>query len=65
MFLGPFLEVIRSEDTSGPITGLALSSLNKFLSYNLFGMSAKCCWLLCCHGFKEVIHLIIANIFSQ
>jgi len=34
-FLGPFLEVIRSEETSGPLTGLAISSVNKFLSYNL------------------------------
>nr|KAG5707576.1 hypothetical protein BaRGS_001124 [Batillaria attramentaria] len=35
VFLSPFLEVIRSEDTTGPITGLALSSINKFLSYSL------------------------------
>ncbi|XP_070186725.1 Golgi-specific brefeldin A-resistance guanine nucleotide exchange factor 1-like isoform X2 [Littorina saxatilis] len=35
VFLSPFLDVIRSEDTTGPITGLALSSINKFLSYNL------------------------------
>ncbi|XP_066304243.1 Golgi-specific brefeldin A-resistance guanine nucleotide exchange factor 1-like isoform X1 [Branchiostoma lanceolatum] len=35
VFLGPFLDVIRSEDTTGPITGLALSSVNKFLSYGL------------------------------
>lgn len=34
-FIGPFLEVIRSEDTSGPLTGLAISSINKFLSYHL------------------------------
>lgn len=34
-FIGPFLEVIRSEDTSGPLTGLAISSINKFLSYGL------------------------------
>ncbi|XP_033108209.1 Golgi-specific brefeldin A-resistance guanine nucleotide exchange factor 1-like [Anneissia japonica] len=34
-FLTPFLDVIRSEDTTGPITGLALSSVNKFLSYGL------------------------------
>lgn len=34
-FLGPFLEVIRSEDTTGPVTGVALSSVNKFLSYGL------------------------------
>lgn len=37
IFLGPFLEVIRSEDTTGPITGVALSSVNKFLSYGLIG----------------------------
>lgn len=34
-FIGPFLDVIRSEDTSGPLTGLAISSVNKFLSYDL------------------------------
>lgn len=38
VFLRPFLEVIRSEDTTGPITGLALTSVNKFLSYALIGM---------------------------
>ena len=43
-FLGPFLDVIRSEDTTGPITGVALSSVNKFLSYGLIGMcSTKPC----------------------
>ena len=40
-FLGPFLDVIRSEDTTGPITGVALSSVNKFLSYGLVGMCTK------------------------
>ena len=37
IYLGPFLEVIRSEDTAGPITGVALSSVNKFLCYGLIG----------------------------
>lgn len=37
IFLAPFLEVIRSEETTGPITSLALSALNKFLSYGLIG----------------------------
>lgn len=37
VFLGPFLDVIRSEDTTGPVTSLALSSVNKFLSYGLIG----------------------------
>ena len=35
--LGPFLEVIRSEETTGPITGMALGSINKFLSYGFIG----------------------------
>lgn len=34
-FLSPFLDVIRSEHTAGPVTGLALSSVGKFLSYGL------------------------------
>lgn len=34
-YLRPFLEVIRSEETTGPVTSLALSSVNKFLSYGL------------------------------
>uniref|UniRef100_G3PNV7 SEC7 domain-containing protein n=1 Tax=Gasterosteus aculeatus aculeatus TaxID=481459 RepID=G3PNV7_GASAC len=37
VFLRPFLEVVRSEDTTGPITGLALTSVNKFLCYGLIG----------------------------
>lgn len=41
VFLRPFLEVIRSEDTTGPITGLALTSVNKFLSYALIGMDLE------------------------
>lgn len=39
VFLRPFLEVVRSEDTTGPITGLALTSVNKFLSYGLIDCS--------------------------
>ena len=38
VFLGPFLEVIRSEETTGPMTGVALSAVNKFLSYGLLGL---------------------------
>ena len=40
IFLRPFLEVVRSEDTTGPITGLALTSVNKFLSYGLIGKTS-------------------------
>uniref|UniRef100_A0A182R4X8 SEC7 domain-containing protein n=1 Tax=Anopheles funestus TaxID=62324 RepID=A0A182R4X8_ANOFN len=35
VFLSPFLDVIRSEETTGPVTSLALSAVNKFLSYGL------------------------------
>ena len=34
-FLMPFLDVIRSEDVTGYVTGLALSAVHKFLSYDL------------------------------
>ncbi|VDD93146.1 unnamed protein product [Enterobius vermicularis] len=34
-FVGPFLEVIRSDQTNGPVTAQALSSVAKFLSYGL------------------------------
>jgi brefeldin A-resistance guanine nucleotide exchange factor 1 len=37
IYLSPFLEVIRSEETTGPVTSLALSAVNKFLSYGLIG----------------------------
>ncbi|XP_045476199.1 Golgi-specific brefeldin A-resistance guanine nucleotide exchange factor 1 [Harmonia axyridis] len=35
VFLTPFLNVIKSDETTGPVTSLALSSVNKFLSYGL------------------------------
>ena len=38
--MAPFLEVIKSEDTSGHVTGLALTSVDKFISYGLIGTSA-------------------------
>lgn len=33
--------MIRSEDTSGPVTEIALSAIFKFISYGLIGMSCK------------------------
>ena len=44
-FLAPFLAVIRSEETTGPITGLALTSVNKFLSYGLIGEFGYCLFI--------------------
>lgn len=34
-FLVPFLDIIRSEDTSGPVTALALTSVEKFILNDL------------------------------
>uniref|UniRef100_A0A914VU46 SEC7 domain-containing protein n=2 Tax=Plectus sambesii TaxID=2011161 RepID=A0A914VU46_9BILA len=39
-FLSPFLDVIRSELTTGPVTGQALASVGKFLSYGLIDPSS-------------------------
>lgn len=39
-FLTPFLDIIRSDETSGPITCLALNAVNKFLAYGLIGKEA-------------------------
>ncbi|XP_043279451.1 Golgi-specific brefeldin A-resistance guanine nucleotide exchange factor 1 [Venturia canescens] len=35
VFLAPFLEIVRSEETTGPVTSLALSAVNKMISYGL------------------------------
>ena len=36
-FLKPFCEIVQSDDTTGPVTGMAISSLDKFLAYGLVG----------------------------
>ncbi|CAF4255617.1 unnamed protein product [Rotaria sp. Silwood2] len=40
-FLTPFLDIIRSDETSGPITCLALNAVNKFLSYGLIDTQSE------------------------
>ena len=37
VFLHPFCEIIQSDDTTGPVTGMAIGSLDRFLSYGLIG----------------------------
>lgn len=39
VYLAPFLSVIRSEETTGSVTSLALSAVNKFLAYGLFDLT--------------------------
>nr|CAD2201037.1 unnamed protein product [Meloidogyne enterolobii] len=38
-FISPFLEVIKSDATDGPITARALSAIEKFISYGLLSFS--------------------------
>ncbi|GAA5913880.1 hypothetical protein JCM8208_004987 [Rhodotorula glutinis] len=38
--LHPFLEVVRSPETSGPITATALSSIDKFVTYSILSPSS-------------------------
>jgi brefeldin A-resistance guanine nucleotide exchange factor 1 len=38
-YLEPFLDVISSPETSGPITGVALTSLCRMLDQFIMGMS--------------------------
>ena len=40
-YLGPFLEVIKSPDTSGPITGVALTSVCRMLDQYGIGAPSK------------------------
>ena len=61
VFLDPFLDVIRSEETTGPITSLALSAVNKFLSYGLIGELLLenfgfCNMLSCFLRFKAILY---------
>eukprot|EP01122_Echinamoeba_exundans_P009392 TRINITY_DN3314_c0_g1_i1.p1 TRINITY_DN3314_c0_g1~~TRINITY_DN3314_c0_g1_i1.p1 ORF type:complete len:1532 (-),score=259.60 TRINITY_DN3314_c0_g1_i1:126-4721(-) len=39
--LKPFLDVIKSDKTTGPITGVALSSVYKFLQYGFLGLDRQ------------------------
>ena len=41
IFLSPFLDVIRSEVVTGPVTGLALDAVHKMLSYELLHPEMK------------------------
>jgi hypothetical protein len=36
-YLKPFLNIVRSNETSGPIIGVALLSINKFIQYFVKG----------------------------
>lgn len=43
--LEPFLQVIQSGDTNGPITGAALTSVEKFLMYKIISRFLGVCYI--------------------
>ena len=43
VFLKPFCDIIQSDDTTGPVTGMAIGSLEKFLAYGLIGLYSCHC----------------------
>ncbi len=49
-YLSPFLEVIKSPETSGPITAVALTSVNKFLERDILGAGPQCWWRVASDG---------------
>ena len=56
---GSFLEVIRSEETTGPVTELALSSVFKFLCYGLLGNQLSWNWIH--QQFIKILFLLDPN----
>lgn len=54
--------MVRSEDTTGPITGLALTSVNKFLVYGLISKShGHLCRESATYAGKEALDLLLAS----
>ena len=40
-FLGPFLDVIKSEATDGPVTARALAAVDKFINYGFLNANSS------------------------
>ncbi len=55
-YLEPFLDVIRSPETSGPITGVALTSVKRLLDNYSFGEAPHYgqAQILQCHTFPPL-----------
>ncbi|KAK1400124.1 ARF guanine-nucleotide exchange factor GNOM [Heracleum sosnowskyi] len=56
VYLQPFLDVIRSDETGASITGVALSSLYKILSLDVFDLSTV--------NVEDAMHLVVDAITS-
>ncbi|KAF5183506.1 Arf guanine-nucleotide exchange factor gnom, partial [Thalictrum thalictroides] len=51
LYLQPFLDVVRSEETGTPITGVALSSVYKILSLDVIDLDTV--------SVEDVMHLVV------
>lgn len=56
MYLQPFLDVIQSDETSAPITGVALSSIYKFLTLDVLDLETI--------NVADALHLIVDAVTS-
>nr|XP_043608603.1 ARF guanine-nucleotide exchange factor GNOM-like [Erigeron canadensis] len=56
MYLQPFLDVIQSDETSAPITGVALSSIYKFLTLEVLDLDTI--------NVADALHLIVDAVTS-
>ncbi|KAM0009433.1 putative Sec7 domain, guanine nucleotide exchange factor, Sec7 domain superfamily [Helianthus debilis subsp. tardiflorus] len=56
IYLQPFLDVIQSDETSAPITGVALSSIYKFLTLEVLDMDTV--------NVTDALHLIVDAVTS-
>ena len=65
-FLSTFLDVIRQEHTSGHTTGIALSSVNKFLSYGIISECVCVCMHVCIRTYVRTcaVHMCVYTGFA-
>ncbi|GJU07381.1 ARF guanine-nucleotide exchange factor GNOM-like protein [Tanacetum coccineum] len=56
VYLQPFLDVIRSDETGAPITGVALSSINKFVTLEVLDLDTV--------NVADALHLIVDAVTS-
>ena len=67
-YLTPFIEVIRSPEISGPITGVALTAVTRFLDAYIIGECQQCvvspCTLLLMSPEIHAIHSPLRSIMS-
>ena len=65
--IGPFCQIVQSDDTTGPVTGMAISSLDKLLAYNLIGGWGRWAGRYCCcvHSDCYVLYYICSTKSSE